>query len=112
MSECEKMTVRIYSDGPDAPRIAVADGKAWFSIDDVCRVLRVYPEEFFERLEDDEFFFIDDENDSTRATDCFISESGLWKAYLESGTQEARCFQRWLFREHLPELMKRQLGLS
>ncbi len=112
MSECEKMTVRIYKLDHNISRIAAADGRTWFSIDDVCRVLRVYPEEFLDRLESDELFFIDDENDRTRATDCFISESGLWKAYLESWTEEARRFQRWLFREHLPELMRRQPGLS
>ena len=107
MSECNRMAVRIYKPDHNLSRIAVADDRPWFSLDDVCRELRLDPVDILCRLDDDEVFFVDEEEDSGRVTHCFISESGLRKAYLESRTAEACRFRHRLFRKHLLELMKR-----
>ncbi len=108
----EEYVTPLYSAGPNAIRFTISENKAWFLIEDICRVLRLDQDRILERIDVDECIRTAPEGEGTGTSNCFISESGLWKAYLESGTEEARCFQRWLFREHPPALMRRQLGLS
>lgn len=88
-------------------RIAVIDGKPWFSVTDVCEALDIRNSRMaMTRLDDDEKGVSSIDTPGGPQEMNVVNEYGLYSLVLGSRKKEARQFKRWVTHEVLPSIRK------
>ncbi len=99
--------LQVFSYNSSEVRTVMRDGKPWFCLVDVCRVLDLSsPHKVAERLDRDELTGIKVRSGGQTREMTFINESGLYSVILRSDKPEAKPFRKWVTSEVLPTIRK------
>lgn len=99
--------LQVFSYNSSEVRTVMRDGKPWFCLVDVCRVLDLSsPHKVAERLDRDELTGIKVRSGGQTREMTFINESGLYSVILRSDKPEAKPFRKWVTSDVLPTIRK------
>jgi len=88
-------------------RVMDQNGKPWFVLADVCKVLAISnPSQAATRLDDDEKGIITTDTPSGDQQMLIINESGLWAMVLTSRKPQAKRFRKWVTADVIPSIRK------